>query len=455
MAGRSDRVEECVVAPSHKLAKDDMIGGLDMEIHIVQPGETVYGIAGRYGVDPELLRLSNGVPADGTLAVGQTLVVQQVQTFHVVQPGETLTSVARRYGVTLRSLYRNNFWLEGSPAILAGDVLVITYAGEKLGGTYTNGYAYPFIRQTLLSSTLPYMSQLTPFTYGIDAAGGLLPLDDGELLSEARRLGTAPLMHLSTLTEDGHFSSERAVMILTDSGLRYQLIRQIVETISRKGYQGLDVDFEYIPPRQREDYARFIRELRAQLAPSGLPVVVALAPKTNAQQRGLLYEAHDYALLGAAADFVLLMTYEWGYTYGPPMAVAPLPNVRQVLDYAVTEIPREKIYLGVPYYGYDWPLPFRQGETRARSLSNQAAVDLAVARGADIQYDETSQAPWFHYTAEDGTTHEVWFEDARSLSAKLRLIREYGLHGAGYWSLMRPYPQGWTLLNALYDVLDA
>ena len=105
------------------------------------------------------------------------------------------------------------FWLEGSPAILAGDVLVITYAGEKLGGTYTNGYAYPFIRQTLLSSTLPYMSQLTPFTYGIDAAGGLLPLDDGELLSEARRLGTAPLMHLSTLTEDGHFSSERAVMI--------------------------------------------------------------------------------------------------------------------------------------------------------------------------------------------------------------------------------------------------
>ncbi len=137
------------------------------------------------------------------------------------------------------------------------------------------------------------------------------------------------------------------------------------------------------------------------------------------------------------------------------MAVAPLPNVRQVLDYAVTEIPREKIYLGIPYYGYDWPLPFRQGETQARSLSNQAAVDLAIAQGADIQYDEAAQSPWFTYTAEDGAAHVVWFEDARSLSAKLRLIREYGLHGAGYWSLMRPYPQGWTLLNALYDVLDA
>jgi len=425
-----------------------------MNIHIVQPGETLYAIAGRYGVDPELLRQANGVPVDGALAVGQTLVVQQVRTFHIVQPGETLSSVARQYGISLRTLYRNNFWLEGSPAVLPGDTLVIAYAGENLGGTFTNGYAYPFIRRELLSSTLPYMSQLTPFTYGIDAEGGLLPLDDAMLLSEARRLGTAPLMHLSTLTEDDRFSSERAVMVLTDGALRARLVEQIAETIAAKGYRGLDVDFEYIPAGQREDYARFIRELRGRLAPGGLPVVVALAPKTNARQRGLLYEAHDYALLGAAADFVLLMTYEWGYTYGPPMAVAPLPNVRQVLDYAVTEIPREKIYLGIPYYGYDWPLPFRQGETRARSLSNQAAVDLAIMQRAEIHYDEQSQSPWFNYTAEDGTVHVVWFEDARSLSAKLRLIREYGLHGAGYWSLMRPYPQGWTLLNALYEVLD-
>lgn len=146
--------------------------------------------------------------------------------------------------------------------------------------------------------------------------------------------------------------------------------------------------------------------------------------------------------------------YEWGYTYGPPMAVAPLPNVRRVLDYAVTEIPPEKIYLGIPNYGYDWPLPFRQGETKARSISNQYAVEMAVAYRAAISYDETAQSPWFNYTR-DGRAHVVWFEDARSMSAKLRLIQEYGLHGAGYWNLMRPYPQGWTLLNALYDVEDA
>lgn len=423
-----------------------------MEIHVVQPGETLYGIANQYQADPAILQELNGLPSGGALAVGQTLVIRYVNTFHTVQPGQTLTGIAGLYSVSLRQLYRNNFNLGGRSALQPGQRLVIAYRDAPAGATHTNGYAYPFISRELLSAQLPYMSFLTPFTYGIDASGSLLPLNDEMLLEEARRLGTAPLMHLSTLTESDTFSSDRAVMVLTDQNLQERLIQQILATIKAKGYRGLDVDFEYIPGAQREAYAAFIRRLRELLAPMGLPVIVALAPKTSAQQPGLLYEAHDYALLGAAADFVLLMTYEWGYTAGPPMAVAPLPNVREVLDYAVTEIPREKIYLGIPNYGYDWPLPFVEGRTRARSLSNQEAVEMAVRYGAEIQFDETAQSPWFNYAAPDGTSHVVWFEDARSMSAKLRLIEEYGLYGAGYWNLMRPYPQGWTVLNALYEV---
>lgn len=423
-----------------------------MKIHVVQPGETLYGIANQYQADPAILQELNGLPPGGALAVGQTLAIRHVDTFHTVQPGQTLTGIAGLYGVSLRQLYRNNFSLGGRSAIQPGQRLVIAYRDAPTGAAHTNGYAYPFISRELLSAQLPYMSFLTPFTYGIDASGSLLPLNDGVLLEEARRLGTAPLMHLSTLTESDTFSSDRAVMVLTDQALQERLIQQILAAITSKGYRGLDVDFEYIPGAQREAYAAFIRRLRELLAPMGLPVIVALAPKTSAQQPGLLYEAHDYALLGAAADFVLLMTYEWGYTAGPPMAVAPLPNVRQVLDYAVTEIPREKIYLGIPNYGYDWPLPFVEGRTRARSLSNQEAVEMAVRYGVEIQFDETAQSPWFDYTAPDGTPHVVWFEDARSMSAKLRLIEEYSLYGAGYWNLMRPYPQGWAVLNALYEI---
>ena len=150
---------------------------------------------------------------------------------------------------------------------------------------------------------------------------------------------------------------------------------------------------------------------------------------------------------------MLLMTYEWGYTAGPPMAVAPVPNVRSVLDYAVTEMPPEKILQGIPNYGYDWPLPFVQGVTRAQSISNQRAIQIAIERGVAIQYDETAQAPFFRYADEDGRSHEVWFEDARSMDAKLRLIAEYGFQGGGIWNLMRPFSQTWLVLDSLYELL--
>ena len=146
------------------------------------------------------------------------------------------------------------------------------------------------------------------------------------------------------------------------------------------------------------------------------------------------------------------MTYEWGYLYGPPMAVAPLPNVRQVVEYALTEVPAEKLWLGVPNYGYDWPLPYVRGKTRARSLSSQEALALARRYGQAISYDEKAQAPWFRYTDQDGVAHEVWFEDARSVRARLSLIPEYGLSGTGVWNLNRDFPQLWVVLSSLYQI---
>ena len=423
-----------------------------MLIHVVQAGETIYSIAAQYGVNPARLMSDNGVGEDGALAVGQALVVLFPRVIHAVTEGDTLSSIAQAYGISLRQLYRNNYFLGGRDAVYPGNALVISYVSRPIGSIVTNGYAYPHIRRPTLQASLPYMTCLTPFTYGITAAGSLLPLQDGLLLSDAAAIGTTPLMHLSSITETGDFSNARSTLILTNPALQEPLIEEIIATVTEKGYRGVDVDFEFVPPEEREAYAAFVARLRERLAPLHLPVIVALAPKTYAGQKGLLYEAHDYALLGAAADFAFLMTYEWGYTYGPPMAVSPLPQVRSVLDYAVTEIAPEKIFLGMPNYGYDWPLPFQQGVTAARSISNGTAVRLAIDHGAEIQYDERAQAPCFRYTDRAGTAHEVWFEDARSTEAKLRLVEEYGFRGAGYWNLMRPFAQGWNVLNSLYNL---
>ena len=424
----------------------------NMTIHVVQAGETVGSIAESYGVDPARLAADNAVPPSGALAVGQTLVVRFPRQVHAVRAGETLASIAEAYGTTVRRLWQNNWPLGGGAALQPGQVLVISYFDEPLGAAAFNGYAYPYIDMSLLNAELPYLTYLTPFTYGITADGDLLQLEDDALLSAARQRGVRPVMHLSTMTETGQFDTQRATLVLTDSAVQDRLVDQVQQTLRRRGYAGLDVDFEFLPGQLAAAYAAFLARLRRLLNSQGFFLWAALAPKTSARQAGLLYEGHDYAAVGAAVDGVLLMTYEWGYTYGPPMAVAPLGQVRAVLDYALTAVAPEKIFMGIPLYGYDWPLPFVSGETRAESLSPVQAVERALRHDIAIQYDAAAQAPYYHYTDRGGREHAVWFEDARSIEAKLRLADEYHLQGVGYWNLTRPFPQNWAVLASLFDI---
>ena len=112
-----------------------------------------------------------------------------------------------------------------------------------------------------------------------------------------------------------------------------------------------------------------------------------------------------------------------------------------MLDYAVSVIPSEKILMGLPNYGYDWTLPFMRG-TAAQSLSFSDAIELALRYGAEIQYDEQAQTPYFNYTA-DGQRHVVWFDDPRSIQAKLSLVDEYNLGGVSWWTVNRCYIPAW------------
>ena len=439
----------CVPFPAYTAVRWYM----EMVIHVVKQGESLYSIARDYGVNPRQLAVENDLSTKEPLVIGQTVVVQFPKTVHIVRAGQTLSTIARQYGTTVTALYRNNRWLSGQSTIREGDVLVIAYFNQPKGALVTAGYAYPSIHGELLRSALPYLSHVLPFTYGIASDGSLLELTDARILAVTREYRTQPLLHLSTVTEQGNFSNGRASMVLNDVTMQRNLAQDVLKMIQEKGYAGVDVDFEFIFPEERERYAQFIELLRQTLNPYGYSVTVALAPKTSAAQKGLLYEGHDYALLGDKANDIFLMTYEWGYTYGPPMAVAPLPNVRQVVDYALTEIPAEKISMGIPNYGYDWTLPYVQGISKAQSISNVRAVELARSYGAEIQFDTYAQAPWFRYYDENGIEHEVWFEDARSIRAKLLLAQEKGLRGVGYWNLDRPFPQNWLVLNAMSRIL--
>lgn len=420
---------------------------ISMTIHVVEQGETLFSIAGQYGVSVEVLGINNSVTDPNRLATGQSIAVVKPILTHTVKPGETLFSISQTYGVTLNQLYRNNLILQGQTEVFEGQTIIIQIEKSPIGGYELGGYSYPFISEYLLNISLPFMNYLMPFTYGFTRSGELIPLDDAAMLRRAHIYGTSPVLHLSSLDENDVFSTENAAYLLNTPSLWGTLYSNLLTTIQAKGFVGVDVDFEFLGRENAISYAEFIAYLRDNLNPLGYGVIVALAPKVSDTQPGSLYEGHDYSALGKAANAVLIMTYEWGYTFGPPLAVSPIPNVRHVLDYAVTRIAPNKIFEGISNYGYDFTLPFVAGESRATSLSTREAVDLAFNTGSEIFFDETALAPFFNYTAE-GKAHTVWFEDARSIQAKFNLFPVYGLKGGLFWNLNRENNQNLTVINS-------
>ena len=323
---------------------------------------------------------------------------------------------------------------------------------SQYGTIIAIGYAYPFIEQNVLDQWLPDLTYLYSFSYGFTPSGELVPLYDQRVTQTAKAAGVQPLMVLTPMNAEGQFSTELASLLLNDPIARDRLISNLFAEVEKKDYYGVDFDFEFVNRADRDQYTILVSKTAARLNPAGYIVTAALAPKVSDDQPGLLYGGHDYGGIGSAANLVMLMTYEWGYTYGPPMAVAPINQVRRVLDYAVTKIPRSKILMGIPNYGYDWTLPYVKGQTAAENISNPEALARAVRVGATIQYDETAQSPYYEYADTMGREHIVWFEDARSMRAKLDLVNEYNLAGIGFWTIMDPWPSGQEVLRSLYTI---
>ena len=410
-----------------------------MQIYVVKPGDTLYSIGRALSLAPGFLARYNGLREPYRLAVGQSLLVLYPERTVTVRAGDALSSIAASSGTDVLSLFRMNPNLSGSDQLYPGQVLVTQLEQSRTRSAFVGGYAYPYVQESVLRGILPF-------------AGALMPMDDERLLTLAGEYSVRPFLHLSTLTAAGTFSAAQAAVVLRSEALQQTLAEAVLQKMQEKGYMGLDVDFEYLGRELAEAYAQFLSRLHGLLAPYGLPLIAALAPKTSADQPGTLYEGYDYAAVASACDAVLLMTYEWGYTYGPPMAVAPIGAVRRVVEFALTQMEPGKILLGFPNYAYDWTLPFTAGATRAQSIGNEAAPLLAAQYGAEIQFDEQAQTPYFTYQDEAGQPHEVWFEDARSALAKFGLLTEYGLLGLGYWNFMRPFAAGFSLQNYLFSI---
>jgi spore germination protein len=429
-----------------------------MVIYVVKAGDTLESIAENYGVPLSRIISQNELDESRPLVVGQNIVITFPNQVYTVKTGDTLEQIAELYGVSVMSLLQNNPQLRGKTDIFEGQTIIIDYVGDKTGSMSVNGYIYPFVDRDVLIRTLPYLTYITLFTYGFMPDGSLVDrgiteygLDENEIISLSKQYGVSPIMHLSTLTDAGVFSSELGNSILNNEQAQNILINNVINKMNEKGYYGFDVDFEYLDSSNRDKYTTFVQKLGNALRENGYILITALIPKASADQPGSLYESHDYGGLASVSDYVLLMTYEWGYTFGPPMAVAPLNEVEKVVRYALSEMPSQKIFLGVPNYAYDWPLPYESGRTKATKITNVEAVELASEQGSVIFFDSVAKCPYFNYTTEN-TEHVVWFDDAQSIEEKLNLVPNNNLYGVSYWNLMQWFPQNWLVLNQQYEI---
>ncbi|MEK3695991.1 glycoside hydrolase family 18 protein [Paenibacillus sp. FSL R10-2199] len=426
-----------------------------MQIHVVQPGQTLYGIADAYGVNMDTITEANQLSAPERLVIRQTLVIPIVGQYYWVQQGDSFYSIAKRFGLKASDLAEVNGLTLNLP-LQAGFRLYIPPVPRRQAEVNAyiepRGEAVSQALQNAAAEAAPELTYLAPFSFRIKRDGSLQapPLDNLASIAAQNRV---TLMLVVTNLEDAQFSSELGRIILNDVAVQDRLLENIVTEAKRLNFRDIHFDLEFLRPEDREAYNAFLRKAADIIHKEGFLLSTALAPKTSASQTGAWYTAHDYKVHGQVADFVIIMTYEWGYSGGPPMAVSPIGPVRQVLTYAASEIPPGKIMMGQNLYGYDWTLPYVAGGEYAKALSPQAAIDLARNRNAAIQYDYKAQAPHFDYTDDAGRQHKVWFEDARSIQAKFDLIKELGLRGISYWKLGLPFPQNWLLIEDNFIVV--
>ena len=426
-----------------------------MQIHVVQQGQTLFGIAQAYSTSVSELVEANELPNPNQLVVGQALVIPIVGSFYWVQPGDNLWSIGQRFGISYQKLAEIN----GIPVERPLNVGLRLYIPQpaKQEAEF-NGYVEPrgesvkpFIEQSA-RDTAPYLTYLAPFSFQAQRDGSLKePLMNN--FPNIAQANNVTLMMVITNQENDQFSDELGKILLTNQQVQTTFLNNIVATAKKYGFKDIHFDFEYLRPADREAYTTFLRKAKTRFKQEGWLISTALAPKTSATQKGKWYEAHDYHAHGEIVDFVVIMTYEWGYSGGPPMPVSPIGPVREVLEYALTEMPGSKILMGQNLYGYDWTLPFVEGSDFAKALSPQSAIQLANENNVPIQYDWKDQAPFFNYYDKQGKEHKVWFEDARSIQAKFNLVKELGLRGVSYWKLGLSFPQNWLLIVDNFNVV--
>ncbi|SOC40926.1 glycosyl hydrolase family 18 protein [Ureibacillus acetophenoni] len=415
-------------------------------IHEVKAGDRLSEIAKQYGITVNDLAKLNGLDENAHLVLGQAILIPG--STYIVQPKDSIWEIANRHVTNEETLMSHNQLT--SRVIHPGQKLEIP--SPQKANVWAGTYFVPKDKNTnawMLDHYQDTLSSIFVFEYRPDPYGNLILLEENEAHTLAWKKNIPPYATLTNLSEVG-FDADLTHQIMSNPSIRKKLIENIYSLLDSHDYKGIVVDFELVPIEDRENLNQFIKELTERLHPKGMEVMIAVPPKQGDYVPDYS-SAYDYKTLGQYVDRMFLMTYNWHWPGGPSGPISPIDKVRRTLDYAVSVVPSSKLMLGIPQYAYDWTIT--EDERIGTAYSTQHAIDLYTRYQSEIYYDEVASTPWFRYVDEEGILHEVWFEDPRSLLAKIRLVHEYGLGGIGCWHLGITMPQTEDLILEEFNVI--
>lgn len=276
------------------------------------------------------------------------------------------------------------------------------------------------------------LDYFSPYWFTLNSSGELVSRETGhkELLNEVHARGEESLVLIN--------NGPGITSLLANKELRAKSIKNIEKLLSDYGFTGVHIDFEMIPPESKDNLSVFMEELQSAIGSKYL-VTIAVGPKWSDFGENYWAEVYDYERLAKSVDFMVLMTYDQHNRSTGPGPVASLPWVESVLQYTLTKVPKEKIFLGIAGYGYSWS---SSGETSSVRYSE---VEQAIKKGATVQWDDYSQTPYTVYW-ENGVRKEVWFENIYSLRQKISLAERYQIGGLALWSLGQEDLRLWSEL---------
>ncbi len=294
-----------------------------------------------------------------------------------------------------------------------------------------------FLEQKTLTENADVLTEVNFFWYELGADGlirGAVQSPQG--LGAARDAGLRILPSIL----NGDFDRDRVAAIIHDPDRRDEHIAAIVQLVIENNYDGIDIDYESLHAGDRDAFTAFIEALAAALHEEGKLLSTTVHPKTGEGGTWGGPQAQDWARLGAVSDEFKIMIYDYHHGASEAGPIAPLDWADAVLTYAESQVEPGKIFMGVPFYGYDWV-----GST-GESLEWRQAVKRARIYNAEILRDASSGEAWFTY---DDGRRAVYFNDAETLRGRLALLRDRhpDIAGVSIWRLGGEDPANWDMIR--------